>query len=338
MVYSSQKIKKFILDNITLHQKDIIHTAIQRFGVSRQAILKHMHALIAEKQVLAYGKTRDRIYELRPHLNFNKTVKINEKFYPREIVGNYITPHLDVVENNIKEIIQFSMTALMNNILEHSKAKQFYFKLFKTYNDFHIIIRDNGIGIFKKIQSNLDLEDCLIAAMELAKGRITTDSENHSGDELNAILHLFDIVKIEANRKSLIYNSTLNKWMIENSVHKHGTSLYLKIDPASNRNCEMIFKKLFDVPNNRLTIPISLIMVPGMELINSRTQAKSILRNIENFSQVTFDFNQVELIGPAFADELVRESKKKNNLAKLNWINSSKMIDVLMSRALKRFT
>ena len=75
-----------------------------------------------------------------------------------------------------------------------------------------------------------------------------------------------------------------------------------------------------------------------MELINSRTQAKSILRNIENFSQVTFDFNQVELIGPAFADELVRESKKKNNFAKLHWINSSKMIDVLMSRALKRFT
>ena len=336
-MYSSHKIKKFILDNITLHQKDIIYTAIQRFGVSRQAILKHMHALIAEKQVLAYGKTRDRIYELRPHLNFNKTVIINEEFCPKEVIGKYITPHLDMVENNIKEIIQFSMTALINNILEHSKAKQLYFKLYKTYNEFHIIIRDNGIGIFKKIQTTLYLEDCMIAAMELAKGRITTDSVNHSGDELNAILRLFDLVKIEANGKSLIYKSNLNKWMIENSFNKQGTSLYLKIDPSSDRNCEIIFKKLFDVPNDHLIIPISIIMVPGMELINSRTQAKSILRNIENFRQITFDFNQVELIGPAFADELVRESKKKNNFAELNWINSSKMIDVLMSRALKSF-
>ncbi len=53
---SSSKIKKFILDNLSQHRRDIIHAAIQKFGVSRQAVLKHMHKLIDDKQVIAHGK------------------------------------------------------------------------------------------------------------------------------------------------------------------------------------------------------------------------------------------------------------------------------------------
>ena len=46
---SSNQIKKFILDNLSRHRRDIIYAAIQRFGVSRQAVLKHMHTLINDK-------------------------------------------------------------------------------------------------------------------------------------------------------------------------------------------------------------------------------------------------------------------------------------------------
>ena len=71
---SHNKIKQFILNNISLHQKDIIYTAINQFGVSRQAVLKHMNALIEDNKVMAYGKTRDRRYKLIPQVNFNKTL------------------------------------------------------------------------------------------------------------------------------------------------------------------------------------------------------------------------------------------------------------------------
>ncbi len=83
---TSSQIKKFILGNLTRHQKDIIYAAIQRFGVSRQAVLKHMHALIAYKQVIAHGKTRDRSYELRPKVNYNKTFKINDDFSAYRVI------------------------------------------------------------------------------------------------------------------------------------------------------------------------------------------------------------------------------------------------------------
>ena len=104
---SSSQIKKFILDNLTRHHKDIIHAAIQRFGVSRQAVLKHMHALIADKQVIAHGKTRDRFYELRPQVNYNKTFEINDDFSTEGLIKNRIVPHLRSIPDNIKEIFSF---------------------------------------------------------------------------------------------------------------------------------------------------------------------------------------------------------------------------------------
>ena len=53
---------------------------------------------------------------------------------------------------------------------------------------------------------------------------------------------------------------------------------------------------------------------------------------------IEFDFNNIELIGPAFADELVRKTKAKNQIANIKWTNSSKTVDLLMSMALDRFS
>ena len=73
---SAHQIQNFILDNLSGHQRDIIKAAISKFGVSRQAVLKHMNTLIREKRVVAYGKTKDRYYELEPLLNYTKLVDI----------------------------------------------------------------------------------------------------------------------------------------------------------------------------------------------------------------------------------------------------------------------
>ena len=66
---STHQIQNFILDNLSGHQRDIIKATISKFGVSRQAVLKHMNTLIREKLVVAHGKTKDRYNELEPLLN-----------------------------------------------------------------------------------------------------------------------------------------------------------------------------------------------------------------------------------------------------------------------------
>ena len=146
-MHSSSQIKKFILDNLTRHQKDIVYAAVQRFGVSRQAVLKHMHTLISEKKVIAHGKTRDRFYELRPQINYNKTIPIDNEFSTQLVISKNILPNIVSLPKNLFEIVQFSITALLNNISDHSKATKLYFKLYLTYDDFHMIINATSLGL-----------------------------------------------------------------------------------------------------------------------------------------------------------------------------------------------
>ena len=81
---------------------------------------------------------------------------------------------------------------------------------------------------------------------------------------------------------------------------------------------------------------MNLLDASEQKIVNSRSQINSVLRNIYNYNKVEFDFQKVDLIGPAFADELVRKTKEKNQQAEIKWINTNKTVDLLMSRALVR--
>ena len=202
----------------------------------------------------------------------------------------------------------------------------------------HIILSDNGNGLFGHIQSLLKLKNTQIAAVEVAKGQVTTDPTHHSGDELNTVIQLFDKVTIDASGKSLIFINKTKDWIIKHSQQKKGTRLHLEIESSSKRNCKEIFQNIFNGKQNSIRIPINLLKIEEGELVNSRAQAQSILRNISDCKNIEFDFNNIELIGPAFADELVRTTKAKNQIADIKWTNSSKTVDLLMSMALNRFS
>ena len=334
---SSEQIKDFILENLTRHQKDIIKATILKFGLSRQAILKHMHTLISEDRVVAHGKTRDRFYELIPLVNYSQTIDVNSSFSPDEILKKQILPNLNSVALNIYEICEFSIMALLSNALDHAQATKLHYKLYVSPNDVHFVLSDNGIGIFENLNNSLILEDIQVAAIEIAKGRITTDPQNHGGDELMTVIHLFDKVTIDSSGICLTYYNKKNEWTVTRSSQQKGTRIHLEIKSKSRRTCQEIFRQIFDRENKLVRIPVNLVRSDG-EQVNSRIQAQSLLHNIKDLTEIEFDFKNIELIGPAFADELVRKTKEKNQIANIKWTNSTKMVDLLMSRAINRLT
>ena len=336
-MHSSEQIKDFILENLTRHQKDIIKATILKFGLSRQAILKHMHTLISEDRVVAYGKTRDRFYELMPLVNFSQTIDVNASFSPDKILKEQIIPNLESVPLNIYEICEFSIMALLANTLDHSQATKLNYKLYVSPNDVHFVLSDNGIGIFENLNNSLILEDIQVAAIEIAKGRITTDPQNHGGDELMTVIHLFDKVAIDASGISLSFYNKNNEWTVTRSSQQIGTRIHLEIKLNSRRTCQEVFRKIFDQAGKIVRIPVNLVRSKN-EQVNSRIQAQSLLHNLKDLTEIEFDFQNIDFIGPAFADELVRKTKEKNQIADISWINSTKMVDVLMSRAMNRLT
>lgn len=334
---SSNQIKQFILENISSHQRDIIKAAIHKFGISRQAILKHMNALINENRVIAHGKTRDRFYEIMPQVNYSKSIEITDEVSPSQILKNQILPNFSTLNKNIYEICEFSIMAILANTFEHSKATRLNYKLFITPTETHIFMSDNGLGIFSKIQDKLELGSTQIAVIEVAKGHVTTDPKNHAGEELMTVIRLFDHVTIEASGLCLSYFSDSKNWSVTSSQQTNGTRFHLEIKTNSRRTCQETFHQIFNQENKSVRIPVNLIRAKN-ELVNSRSQAKKLLLNIREMEEIKFDFNNIELIGPAFADELIRTTKHKNDSADIKWVNSNETVDLLMSRAVDRLT
>ena len=335
MIYKN-KIKNFILDNLSSHEKNIVHAAINKFGVSRQAVNRHMINLIKENKIVAHGNTKGRHYELMPQANYSKKISMEDIKGSRKFLDDFILPHIELLPKNIYEIFEYSAGSLINNIVDHAKATSVYFKIFINHEEAHLVLTDNGVGLFENIYKGLSLSSTQMAAMEIAKGNVTTDPDRHSGDELNTIIHLFDKAIIDSANKSLRYFNNNNCWEINPSRHQNGTRIHLQINPNSDRTCADVFHRIFKKEKKKIRIPLNLLNMSEKKIVNSRSYAENILRNIDNYKKIEFDFNKIDLISPAFADELARKTKEKNQFADIAWMNTNKTVEMLLVRAFRR--
>jgi len=65
-----------------------------------------------------------------------------------------------------------AFTEMFNNVLDHSSAAEATVEIRKTAIDTQMVIYDNGVGIFKKIQQALSLPDERYAIIELSRGNL----------------------------------------------------------------------------------------------------------------------------------------------------------------------
>ena len=55
-----EQIRQFILAKVEEHPKDLAALTAQEFGISRQAVNKHINLLIEQKALVVTGSTRNR--------------------------------------------------------------------------------------------------------------------------------------------------------------------------------------------------------------------------------------------------------------------------------------
>ncbi len=81
---------------------------------------------------------------------------------------------------------------MVNNVIDHSESEILTIQLSVDYLNLKIQVSDSGIGIFEKIKTTLGLEHPKQAILELAKGKFTSDPENHSGEGIFFTSRVFD--------------------------------------------------------------------------------------------------------------------------------------------------
>lgn len=321
----SEKIRKFILENIERNPKDIVKITSNKFTVSRQAINKHIRQLIEQKAIIREGKGKRVFYFLHPQLEWNNTFSLANNRAEDVIWRNEIKQKLGQLPDNALSIWSYGFSEMFNNAIDHSEGTTVTINIKKTAYSTKMSIWDNGIGIFTKIKNAMDLLDERHAVIELTKGKLTTDPTHHSGEGIFFSSRMFDEYSILSGEVFLSHTYEEEEdWILENKEYQKGTFITMDLLNNTARTTQEVFDRFSDEDYGftKTVVPVRLAQYGNEQLI-SRSQAKRLLIRIDHFKTVLFDFKDVEFIGQAFADEVFRVFARQHPTMNILPINAN---------------
>lgn len=110
----------------------------------------------------------------------------------------------------------------------------------------------------------------------------------------------------------------------------------MEIALDSVKDLGQIFDEFSSGPDDyhfaRTVVPVRLALYEGESLV-SRSQAKRILNRVERFRTVILDFDGVDKIGQAFADEVFRVFARRHRGIELIPVNTVPRVELMIARA-----
>lgn len=304
-----EDIRRFILNAVETNPNAVSKLTATKFGITRQAVNKHLQRLTSEGALTETGQTRNRAYQLRPQQEWMRVYPIAAGLAEDVVWTNDVRPTLGQLPDNVMNIWHYGFTEMFNNAIDHSAGTRISVHILKTATYAEIVVMDDGIGIFKKIQSAMNLLDERHAILELSKGKLTTDPKSHSGQGIFFTSRAFDSFDILSG--GVYFGHEFGKpedWIVERRSDGTGTSVFMRLNNHTARTLKKVFDDFStgdDFGFNKTVVPVKLAQYGSDQLI-SRSQAKRVLARVELFKTVMFDFDQVTEIGQAFADEIFR--------------------------------
>ena len=331
-----EPVRKFLIENLGDHPRDIVRLTADKFGYTRQAVHKHLQRLVAEGAVVVSGQTRNKKYELAPLLEWSRQYDLGSRLAEGTVWLNDVSPLLGKLPENVLRIWQYGFTEMFNNVIDHSDADLASIVLTKTAAATAMDIYDDGVGIFKKIQAALGLDDERHSVLELAKGKFTTDPANHSGEGIFFASRLFDRFVIASGEVYFSHEfDEREDWILQASSARGGTLVRMVLHNHTARTVKKVFDKFSsedDYGFTKTVVPVKLMQYGDDNLV-SRSQAKRLLARFDRFKVVVLDFHEVASVGQAFADEVFRVFKRRHPEVAIVPVRASSEVKRMISRA-----
>ena len=105
-----EQIRRFIVSHVEKHPTDIAKLAAAHFGITRQAVNKHLQQLVEERALVSDGKTRNRAYRLCPLLGWRKEYKLNDSLAEDIVWRSDVEPSLGQLPENVRDIWRYGFT------------------------------------------------------------------------------------------------------------------------------------------------------------------------------------------------------------------------------------
>lgn len=332
------QVKKYILEKIDNRQSGIAKRAAEAFDTSLNTIYRYIREM-EEEGIIQKEEKKYKLTEKKKSIVLVRSsgeIKEEDTIYEK-----YIHPFVKDLSANVQQIWQYSFMEMMNNAIDHSEAEGVRLLVSQTYMNTSITLVDNGIGIFRKIKEYYNYENLDDAVNELFKGKLTTDSQNHSGEGIfftSRILDRFAAIsdgkvfthdKYEDRHRNMEDMPTRLNWK-----DYKGTIIYMRLSNFSNKLLKEVFDMFSDVDGGFTKTNISIKNIFETYPV-SRSQAKRLCHRFDKFHEVELDFSEVEEIGQAFAHEIFVVFQNKYPNVMITALNTNESVQKMINHVKK---
>lgn len=341
-VVNQEKVKNYILRLIKNGRKDYVKATIESFNISKSSVYNYVKQMetdgLIEKAEGGY-LLRTSFY----HYTFINDGTLGEDSVYRQFISQHIPS-----KKNVNSIWNYAFTEMMNNAIEHSEAESILVGIFQNHLDTQILIRDNGIGIFKKIQKfmkenkneTISLQECVSL---LFAGKFTTAQQYHTGEGIFFTSHIMDEFVIYSDDNFFTRNNFASSQIEDSNLHSFmhmdkGTIVRMTLNNNSKKVLSEVFNTFAPVDEGfiKTNIPIAHMFSGGNPV--SRSEARRLLESISVFTDINLDFSGVEEIGQGFAHELFVLGKQKYPHIHLRTTNTCKTVENMIKRVINTST
>jgi hypothetical protein len=337
------EVRKYILAQVDDHPHDIAQLTARRFSMTRQAVNLHLQRLIANSDIVRKGKTRSTRFYLAPKKTWQKRYNLvgrNPSRSEHDVWESDILPQLTDLSENAVDIWRYSFTEMFNNAIDHSVGSRVTVRLKRTAVNVEMVIMDDGVGIFKKIQRAMKFPDARYSALELAKGKFTTDPQHHTGEGIfftSKMLHAYDVSSGGVYFASPSPGTSATSALLSvKKTKSEGTAVWMKLANNTRKSRKEVFDTFASAENDyafdKTIVPVKLAEQNPNDLV-SRSQAKRLLLRIDRFRTVVLDFTKVNQIGQAFADEIFRVFARSHPSVAVRHVNANNEVLRMIKRA-----
>lgn len=314
-------LETFLRENVARYPADLVAKAMAAVNASASEVTRALNCLVDSGEFEEFRIDGVPAWRWRPVLRAEVRPGMEEDRVWRDAVQ----PRVAGLPDNVQAILYYGTTEMLNNVFDHSGAREVVVVVRTLPAEIEVHVEDDGVGIFNKLQREMRLDDPQHVALELSKGKLTTDPGRHTGQGIFFTARMCD--------KFLIWSGTTvcgqvdhGEWHVKSGDEHRGTTVRMVVKRDSQLTPKRVFDEYFPLGADddfaKTRVPVALLGPNGGGFV-SRSQAKRLMARCEQFRVVELDFDKVESIGPAFADEVFRVFTRSHPAVELRELHAN---------------
>lgn len=299
----SNMINMYILEKIEWGSESLSASVAEAFGISTNTVHSYLRKL-QEQNIIVKAKRGEyklvtNVFEYQ--LNRSKGHLDSETY----AFDNCFEQHIKDLPDNLYRIWEYAFSEMINNVVDHSAAENLEIRVEQSYLSTNVLIVDNGVGIFNKIRDHFSLPGIDEAICELFKGKLTTDSSNHSGEGIFFSSKMMDHFFIYSSKRIFTTTKYNNDEVFDIDLNETvgGTAVFMSLSNFSQRQAADVFDQYASVDGGFTKTRIPLKNIFDTAPI-SRSQAKRVCNRLDSFLEVEIDFDGLDWMGQGFAHQM----------------------------------